>query len=188
MTATSATTYLLTADELDGFPNDGKRREIIEGVLFVAAAPSLVHQETLGRLYKQVDALVGPLRLGRVFFAPIDVRFSNHDLVQPDIVFVRRERREICRVNTIRGAPDLIIEVLSPSNRGYDLAEKLRLYERYLVPEYWVFDPERLTVAHFVLTDGRFVQVQPVGGVYRSTVIAEFVVDPNVLFADLDAW
>ncbi len=188
MTVTSPAKNHYTADDLDTFPDDGMRREIIEGVLYVAAAPSLDHQEVIGRLYGQTRALVLPRRLGRVFFAPVDVRFSNHDLVQPDIVFVRTERRGICRGNTIHGAPDIVMEVLSPSNRDYDFSQKARLYERYRVPEYWAFDPVETAITQLVLTDGRLVQFQPVNGLYRSTIIPELLIAPKVLFADLDAW
>jgi Uma2 family endonuclease len=186
MTATLPTTYLLTADELFDFPNDGKRREIIEGVLYVAAAPSRLHQKVFLRLTLQVGKLAEETKAGEVYFSPVDVRFSAHDLVQPDLIYIRRERLHLYRGHIMDGPPDVVMEIVSPSNRGYDLTEKARLYEKYAVPEYWVFDPENRKITHLILVDGRHVSVEPEGGLYRSTVIPGLAIDPGVIFAPLD--
>lgn len=186
MTATSPATYLLTADELFGFPNDGKRREIIDGVLYVAAPPSRLHQEVLFRLTLLVGNLVTATKSGRAYFSPVDVRFSAHDLVQPDLIYIRRERLHLYRGHIMDGPPDLVMEVISPSNRGYDLTEKARLYEKYGVPEYWVFDPENPKSTHLVLIDGSHVHVFPEDGLYHSTVIDGLTIDLTVLFAPID--
>lgn len=178
----------LTVADLAGFPKDGKRYEIIGGESHVSHTPSLDHQELSGRLLGQLRGVVLPRHLGRVILGPIDVRFSNQDLVKPDIVFVRAERRAICRDDAVHGAPDIVVEILSPTTRAYDLTEKLGLYQRFLVPEYWIFDPVVFTVTHLVLVDGRYVEAGPVGGVYRSSVLPDLVVDPAVLFAGLDDW
>lgn len=175
-----------TAADLDAFPDDGLRREIIEGELFVAAAPSRFHQEVQIRLIVQIGVLVKANGSGKIFAAPADVRLSEHDLVQPDIIFIRRERLGIYRGNTVHGAPDVIMEIVSPSNRGYDLESKARLYEANAVPEYWVFDPERRRITQLVFADGRHVPVEPTNGIYRSTVIPGLEIDPTVLFAPLD--
>lgn len=186
MTATALATYLLTADELFNFPDDGKRREIIEGVLYVAAAPSRPHQEVLVQLTLLVGNLVAATKSGRAYFSPVDVRFSAHDLVQPDLIYIRRERLHLYRGHIMDGPPDLVMEVISPSNRGYDLTEKARLYEKYAVPEYWVFDPENHKITHLVLTDGAHVRVSPEDGLYNSTVIDGLTIDPTALFAPID--
>lgn len=176
----------LTAADLDLFPDDGLRREIIGGVLFVAAAPSRFHQEVLFRLTLQVGNLIAANKAGSAYFAPVDVRFSDGDLVQPDLIFIRRERLGIYRGNTVYGAPDVVMEVVSPSNRGYDLRNKARLYEANAVPEYWVFDPERRQITQLALIDGRHVPVEPTDGIYRSTVIPGLEIDPVLLFAPMD--
>lgn len=184
----SALRYSFTADELAGFPKDGKRYEIVDGALHTAHSPSLDHQEVSARVNSLLRDLVIPGRLGRVAFGPIDVRFSDQNLVKPDIIFVRSERRAICREDAVHGAPDLVVEVLSPNTRMYDLTEKVQLYERFFVPEYWIFDPQLFTITQLVLTDGRFLQHLPDDGVHRSVVIPDLVIDPAVLFADLDVW
>ncbi len=176
----------LTAADLDGFPEDGKRRELIGGVLYVAAAPSRFHQEVQIRLIVQIGSLVKANGSGKIFAAPADVRFSEYDLVQPDIIFIRRERLGMYRGNTVHGAPDVVMEIVSPSNRGYDMRTKARLYEANAVPEYWVFDPERRVITQLVFVDGRHVSVEPTNGIYRSTVIPGLEIDPIILFAPLD--
>ena len=178
----------LTADELAGFPNDGKRYEVVAGELHMAYTPSLDHQELSARVNGSLRDAVIPRRLGQVVIGPVGVRFSDQDLVKPDIVFVRSERRDIRRDDAIHGAPDIVVEVLSPDTRAYDLTEKLRLYERYLVPEYWIFDPVGFTITLLVLTNGRYVETGRIDGVYRSSVLLEFVIDPALLFAGLDDW
>lgn len=186
MSVASPVTPLLTADDLGHFPDDGMRREIIEGVLYVAAAPSRFHQEVLSRLHLQIGNLVVANRSGKVYFAPVDVRFSDHSLVQPDLIFIRRERLGIYQGNIVHGAPDVVVEVVSPSNRFLDLDKKARLYEANAVPEYWVFDPERREITQLIFVDGRHTKVEPVNGIYRSTVIPDLAIDPNVLFAPMD--
>lgn len=186
MTATAPATYLLTADELFNFPDDGKRREIIEGVLYVAAAPSRLHQEVLSRLFLLVGNLVAATKSGRAYFSPVDVRFSAHDLVQPDLIYIRRERLHLYRGHIMDGPPDLVMEVISPSNRGYDLTEKARLYEKYAVPEYWVFDPENHKITHLALIDGVHVSRAAKDGLHHSTVIEGLTIDPTALFAPIE--
>lgn len=177
---------IVTADELNEFPNDGKRREVVGGVLHVSPAPSQEHQEVRGQLYFQMRQLVETHKYGKVYFAPVDVRFSALDLVQPDLIFIRRARRRIYKDNTVFGPPDIIMEVISPSSRSYDRAEKAKLYEANGVPEYWTFEPIRHEVYPLVLVNGAYVEIQPENGVHRSTVLPDLVIDPAVLFADLD--
>ncbi len=178
-------TRLLTADELDQFPDDGKRREIIAGELYVSPAPSREHQELAAHLFALLYRQIVEPGLGMVYFAPVDVRFSINDQVQPDLLVIRKERREIYRGNTVYGAPDVVVEILSPSNRSYDMVEKARLYAEGSVPEYWILDPIAHVIRILALVEGRHVPVTPEGGVLRSTVVPGLVVDPAALFARL---
>jgi len=114
---------LLTAGDLDQFPDDGKRREIIAGELYVTPAPAKPHQQLAGHLYVVPYNAVVLNELGEVYFAPVDVRFSESDQVLPDLVVLLHERRGIYRGNTVYGAPDIVVEILSPSNRSVDLVE-----------------------------------------------------------------
>ena len=125
---------------------EGDRRELIEGDFHVVPAPSFRHQvisRNLGiRLWEHVDAS----GLGEVVWAPTDVVLSPESVVQPDILFVSNERRGIIMEANVSGAPDLVVEILSPSTVERDRELKLTLYARYGVREYWIVDPEDETV------------------------------------------
>jgi Uma2 family endonuclease len=127
------------------FPDDGKRHELIDGEHFVSPSAVVRHQRIVGNLTFSLTSFVREHRLGEVFGVPLDVIFSEHDVVEPDILFVKRESSQIL-VDWCRGVPDLVVEVLSPSNRRYDEVKKRDLYERFGVAEYWIVDPELETV------------------------------------------
>ncbi len=123
-------------------PEDGNRYEVIDGVLYVSPPPSATrHQRPLGRLYVRVAVFVEANHLGELLIAPVGVVLDAGTGVQPDIVFVRRERLHIITDREIAGAPDLIVEALSPSTRGRDRGIKLRRYAAAGVPHYWMLDP-----------------------------------------------
>lgn len=151
----------------------------------MSPAPAIVHQELSGRIHYLFFQAVNLTGWGRVYYAPVDVRFSTHDQVQPDLLVIRRERLEIGRGNTVHGAPDIVVEILSPSNGKYDEVEKARLYAEGGVPEYWILDPVAHVFRMLALVDGRYVPVTPEAGLLRSTVVPGLVVDPAELFANL---
>ena len=122
-------------------PED-KRYQLLDGELIVAPAPIIRHQRILRRLFRSLDVYVNELQFGEVFVAPCDVVLSNYDVVQPDILFVSQERAEIITEANIQGAPDLVVEILSPGTVQYDRGYKRTLYGRHGVREYWLVDPE----------------------------------------------
>lgn len=136
-------------------PED-KRYEIIDGDLFMVPSPNESHQRILANIFNTLSHYVRKNKLGAVYFAPFDVLFSEEDIVQPDIIFVSHENKRIITKDNIKGAPDLIIEVLSPSTFKRDIGIKKKLYARHGVREYWVVDPERETVEVFLLRDKEF--------------------------------
>jgi len=133
----------ITWDDVRQLPDDGNRHEAIAGELYVTPAPSVRHQTISLRLELElVRLLVGPGH-GRVWHAPIGVRFpGTGEGVQPDIVFVSDARRGIVAPDELKGAPDLIVEILSPSTAARDTGLKRILYERQGVAEYWIVDPD----------------------------------------------
>jgi|HubBroStandDraft_3_1064219.scaffolds.fasta_scaffold14790_2 Uma2 family endonuclease len=135
--------------DLAALPEDGKRHEIIDGQHYMSAAPSARHQEVLGNLFSLLRGFIKSRRLGKLFFAPLDVWLSEHDVVEPDLLFVRRERLTALEERFLRGAPDLAAEVLSPSTRQVDRGVKLRAYRRFGFGEYWIVDPVGETVEVF---------------------------------------
>jgi len=181
----STTTRSLTYDDLLTTPADGQRYEILGGELIVSPSPVTKHQRLSVRLLDLLFDLE-KAGLGVVFSAPTDVQLSSHDIVVPDLVFVRQARRHIIDPNLIYGSPDLIIENLSPSTRTIDQERKLALYAAAGVPEYWMLDPETETILPLTLVAGRYEPIPVVGGIVRSVVVPEFVVDLAALFAGIE--
>lgn len=175
----------LTVDDVRDYPDDGRRYEIIGGELVVSPAPLVVHQELLARLFLLFAGFVNPRRLGRVLFVPLDVVLSGHDRVQPDLIFVARDRFGIIGPERVEGPPDLVLEVLSPSSRRTDRIRKAALYATAGVRESWLVDPRSRGVTVFALAGRRFEPVPQREGFAASTVLAGFEVDVAALFADL---
>ncbi|HKI05038.1 MAG TPA: Uma2 family endonuclease [Thermoanaerobaculia bacterium] len=139
------------------FPDDGKRHELIDGEHYVTPAPNLKHQTSVSTLGFFLVGFVRPRKLGRVWVAPVDVLFSEHDVVQPDLVFLSKDRMELAADGAnVKGAPDLVVEVLSPRTRRTDAITKRHLYEKYGVPEYWMVDPELEKIEVYRLAAGRY--------------------------------
>jgi len=142
-----------TYDEFARLPNDGNRYEIIGGELIVTPAPTLLHQKIITRLGRRLDAFVEANGLGEVFNGPVDVLFGEGDYLEPDLVFVRRDRLHIIGPNGFEGAPDLVVEVLSPTTALRDRGIKRECYARFLVPEYWIVDPVAKRIEVYRLTE-----------------------------------
>ena len=143
-----------TRDDLQQLPDDGNRYEIIEGVLYVSPSPRRAHQGTAGALFAILWTWLETRGLGRIYSAPFDVIFSHKNVVEPDVVFVSRERIAILG-DWIEGVPDLTVEVLSSDPR-LDRVKKLNLYARWGVPHYWILDPVAHVLEAFELHDGHY--------------------------------
>jgi Uma2 family endonuclease len=139
----------LTYADLLALPDDGMRHELIDGEHYVSAAPAWRHQAVLGNLFLIIKGFVRAHRLGEVSFAPTDVFLSDFDVLEPDLLFVGRARLAQIEERVVRGAPDLAVEVLSPTTRGRDLTIKRRVYRQFGVGEYWIVDPVRETIEIF---------------------------------------
>jgi Uma2 family endonuclease len=133
----------LTYEDLESFPDDGKRREIIDGELYVTPSPNVRHQVLVGRFYLAIaNHLAGRPGIGRVFLSPLDVVLSPHDVVEPDLLFVGGDQLDVLTLKNVQGAPALVVEVLSRSTRKTDEQIKRRLFARAGIREYWLVDPE----------------------------------------------
>jgi Uma2 family endonuclease len=151
----------LTIHDLARLPDDGLRHEIIDGEHYVTRSPNTRHQRLVGRLFA---AFVLYLRdhpeAGEAFLAPFDVVFSDFDVVEPDLLFIGTDQREIVTEKHVRGAPAIVIEILSPGTRKVDEKIKYRLFERVGVREYWLVDPELdLIKVHRRASDGSLPRV-----------------------------
>ena len=130
------------------------RRELIEGDFFMVPAPNIKHQTVVFNLGMILGLFVRKHGLGKLLLAPTDVVLSDEDVVQPDLLFVSNARRDIITEDNVAGAPDLVIEVLSPSTAERDMNLKLTLYARVGVGEYWIVDPDVESVQVIELSTG----------------------------------
>ena len=146
--------------DLLAMPDDGRRYEIHGGELVVVAAPLARHQIAVVEivtLLHDYSRRVG----GRTVAAPFDIVFDEYDVVQPDVVFFRAERSHLVRLDVVtRAAPDIAVEVLSPSTASIDRGRKMRVFARYGVPEYWIIDPVRLEIEVHALDNGAYRSAQ----------------------------
>lgn len=161
----------LTLADYERIPDDGNRHEIVEGEEFVTPAADVGHQRTSRKLEFLLEQHVASRGLGEVFDAPIDVVLSDGDVVQPDLLFVSRERAAIVGVRNVQGAPDLIVEILSPSTAAVDRTIKLELYARAGVREYWIVDRDARLVEVHVFGPTRHHRVHDDRGAVRSDVL-----------------
>ena len=133
----------LTYDDFVLFPDDGLRHELIDGEHYVTPSPTRKHQKVLGNLHLLVGHWLRDHPVGELFLAPFDVVFTPSDVVEPDLLYVSRERAaKILTDANVQGVPELVVEIGSPSTRRRDETIKRRLYERAGVSEYWVVDSE----------------------------------------------
>jgi len=161
-------------------PEDGKRYEVIRGELYMSAAPRPLHQRVVTRLCYFLEGFLENSDIGTAYVAPIDVILPRKigDPVQPDIVVIHRESLHIIDELNIQGAPDLVVEVMSPSNPAHDRRLKYDLYAEAGVQEYWIIDPHNRSVEIHVLNYGNYEQLGKwgEGETARSVVLKAFSV------------
>jgi len=153
------------------FPEDGRRHELLDGDHVVSPSPVFKHQDILANLMVILRIFLKQTRSGKVVCAPMDVVFSDTDVVEPDIIYVSAARTEIITEKNIQGPPDLIVEILSASSRKTDEIIKRKLYERCGVPEYWIVDPDLETVKVYRFVEGRYARVAELSNEIADTVL-----------------
>jgi Uma2 family endonuclease len=162
-----------TYEDWLNFPNDGWKYEIIDGVLHMSPPPLILHQDVSGELFARMRTRARQKKLGKVLEAPCGVRLPGQTVpVEPDILFVKRSRLQIVGERYVEGAPDLIVEILSPSNATYDLETKFDLYQRSGVREYWIVNAWDRTVTIYNLVNGVY-QLSGVYGIGDTAVSRE---------------
>ena len=167
---------------------EGAPFQLIDGELVMSPAPSSFHQIILSELFNALFNFVRPQRLGLVLCSPLDVYFSTYEAFQPDIVFISSNRRQILTEKRIDGAPDLVMEILSPSTGYHDLVHKKAVYEAHKVKEYWIIDPKERQIQVFGNANGKFElreEVRNTGSI-RSKLLEGFSVDAGAIFAAID--
>lgn len=147
----------LTYQDFVKFPDDGNRHELIDGVHYVSPSPNLRHQRIAGYLFVQLWNHLEQHGGGEVFISPLDVVFTLFDVVEPDVVYVSEAKKRALTEKNIQGAPDVVVEVISPGTRSRDERTKLALYDRADVIEYWLVDPAANTVKVYRRVDGHLI-------------------------------
>lgn len=166
---------------------EGASYQLIGGKLIMTPAPTTYHQGISMRLELKLATFVIEKDLGMVYYAPVDVYLEETENYQPDIIYISKDRLHIIEPAMVKGAPDLIIEILSPSTAYYDLREKFKVYARHGVKEYWIVDPHEQSIEVYRGEEGEFKQIQRVEkeGKVQSVVLRCFEVEIKDIFVKL---
>ena len=173
------------ATDIYDTPDDGKRYEVIDGNLYVSPPPLAEHQSTSMVLCRYLAPYIHERRLGKLFAAPIGVELDDENGVQPDLVFVSRDRLEIVTRRGILGAPDLVVEILSTRTRTRDRSVKLRRYDAAGVRYYWIVDPRTRSLDELRLAEGGYERVGTYGpgATFRSELFPGLEIPIDELWA-----
>ena len=166
---------VLTYQDYLQMPDDRNRREILSGDLYVTPAPTPIHQRAVVNLITLLQGYLARHKVGKLYASPVDVVLSQVDVVQPDLVFVSNDRLHLVTEMSIQGAPDLVVEILSPSTARLDRGRKMDAYARFGVREYWIAD-----------TDARTLEIYRLKGQnLRLTSTSEATALSSAVFPDL---
>jgi Uma2 family endonuclease len=163
---------------------EGYFYELINGNIVKKQAPAPPHQNASMQIGTIMNNFIREKQLGKLFAAPIDVFFDPHNNTQPDLLFVKKERNFLITRNGIEGAPDLIVEILSPSTFKIDRTDKFDLYLFFGVPEYWIVDPKNQSIEVYILENDRykmeFFAIE--NGLIHSKVLEGLTIEVNDIF------
>lgn len=172
------------ADDIWDTPEDGNRYEVIDGQLFVSPPPLEPHQRGLAALFGILWGYIRTRGLGHIYFAPIGVVLDEENGLQPDLVYVSREREGIIVERGIEGAPDLVVEVLSRSTQARDRGIKMRRYAAAGIPYYWILDPRARAPEEYRLSQEGYDRV----GTHGPGALFKPQLFPDLEIAIDDLW
>jgi Uma2 family endonuclease len=182
-----ATTQIepLTAADYRELPEAGPRYQLIEGELHMAPAPNRFHQDIAGNIYWLLRNHLVNRATGKVYIAPFDVYLSDVDVFQPDVLFVSNENLSILKEDGCHGAPDLIVEVLSPATAQLDKKSKRRVYARSGVKELWLVDPilEQIHVYDLIRNPEKESRIVDENESFESPLLPGLVIQAKQVFA-----
>jgi Uma2 family endonuclease len=145
---------MYTYEDYAALPDDGKRYELVDGMLELMTSPTFNHQVISSQIHKQFWQQCENEYI--IVASPIDVIVSKKQVRQPDLILIHRERLDIVTKKGVEGPPDLVIEILSPSSVKRDREGKLKSYARFDVQEYWIVDPANEAIEQYMLSDKRY--------------------------------
>lgn len=168
-------------------PDDGRRYEVIGGDLFVSPSPTSMHQTVSRRLQYRLMTSLEETGRALVFNAPTDLILAETTIVVPDLMIVRTERKHIVTKRGVEGAPDLVVEILSPNNRANDVVLKRMTYARAGIAEYWLVDPDTgyVEVLRLGEADYELAMRYDRGSTLESPAFPEVAIDLVPVFAPL---
>lgn len=163
---------------------EGGKYQLIGGEIIEMTSPTPYHQKILQNLNYYLSIFIRQNKLGEVFIAPTDVFFSDTETYQPDIFILLNESLNKMKESKIEGAPDFVVEILSPSTGYYDVKHKKSVYEKFGVKEYWIVDPKDKTVEIFINSNSKFniSSELPVGETAQSKILAGFEIELKMIF------
>ena len=182
LTAETKKTY--TYKDYEKLP-EGAPYQLIGGEFVMTPSPVPYHQDILRKIGFKLASFVEDKGLGTIYLSPLDVYFSDTDTYQPDIIFISKDRLHIIGEKKIEGAPDLIIEILSPATAYYDLRIKKDTYEKSGVKEYWIVDPIQKIIEIFTNKNNKFelaVAVKAEGAI-KSLLLPDLIIEAKEIFA-----
>lgn len=164
--------------------SDDKRYEVMEGSIMMVPAPATRHQKISGRIYRIMANFVFDNDLGEIFDAPTDVVLSDDVVVQPDLLYINKERAGIIGEQAIMGGPDLVVEIISPSSSFNDSVRKREIYQKFGVKEYWLVFPDEKAIEVLTLADGIYRELCSAKeeGTVSSKLLQGFEVDLKGVF------
>lgn len=169
--------------DYEGLP-DETRCELLYGRLYMSPSPNPRHQVVVAAVWAALHQIARATG-GIAFVAPLDVILADHSVVQPDVIYLTAESREIVG-ERLEGAPDLVVEVLSVGTSRRDRGDKLGLYAETGIREYWIVDPAERQIEFLINEGGRFVVALPAGAEYRSQALPEVHLDLLVFWREVD--
>ncbi len=165
-------------------PEDNDQYQVINGDLVMTPAPYTIHQRVSINIVDKLIQFLKSNPIGRILYAPVDVVLSETNVFQPDILFVANENSKIITEKNITGAPDLVIEILSPSTGYYDLTEKKDVYAEFGVKEYWIVDLKKQSIEFYTNETKKFKSEQRLetSGILKSRVLDSFEISLQKMF------
>ncbi|HET7117365.1 MAG TPA: Uma2 family endonuclease [Hanamia sp.] len=150
---------------------EGTLCQLINNKLIMSPAPQNLHQVVTGEIFVEISLYLRKNKIGEVRISPYDVHFSKENILQPDIFFIKNENLNKIRSKGLFGAPDLVVEILSPSTSHLDFGEKKSVYERYGVSEYFIVDPNTKSVDSYFLKDEKYEAQKTITGKINSKIL-----------------